>query len=344
MSQDSFIWKGIETVMQLTDNKISRRGLLGTGAALMAASAVKANQPLAGEQVQFGLIADVHHNRMPGAQDRLHGFLSEASRRPLDFLIQLGDLCDGYKAELTSEQKEFVADWQSARVPKYSVLGNHEMDHGSKRQIMDVLEMPRSYYSFDRRGFHFVVLDCMHLLENGKVIDYAEGNYFKHKANEINLIDPDQLEWLKGDLNSTRFPTIVFAHPCINAFWAKDAETTRANVRDALATANEQAGWQKVIACFTGHHHVDYLSEWKGVNYFMVNSASYYWVGEKFGSLAKYEDALFTFVTIDHSGLIKVEGKSSAFVPPTPADLHFPDAALLSASIAPRSVSFSARS
>jgi 3',5'-cyclic AMP phosphodiesterase CpdA len=326
------------------DNKITRRSLLSTGAALIAASAMEANPQPAAEQVRFGLIADVHHYRMPGAHDRLRSFLSEANRRPLDFLIQLGDLCDGYKAQLTSEQKEFVADWQSVRLPQYNVLGNHEMDHGSKQQIMDVLHMPKSYYSFDMRGFHFIVLDCMHLLENGKIVDYVEGSYFRHTASEINLIDPEQLEWLKADLKSTSFPTIVFAHPCINGFWAKGAETTRANVRDALSMANQQAGWQKVIACFTGHHHVDYLSQWKGVNYFMVNSASYYWVGEKFGSMAKYEDALFTFVTIDHAGTIQVEGKSSVFVPPTPADLQFPDAPLLSASIEGRKVLFSARS
>ena len=330
--------------MEALENKISRRGLLSGGVALAAASALEAGtQPAGqptGEPVRFGLIADVHHYRMPGAQDRLQSFLSEANRRPLDFLIQLGDLCDGYKAQLTAEQKEFVGDWHGVRLPKYSVLGNHEMDRGSKQQIMGVLEMQKSYYSFDSRGFHFVVLDCMHLLENGKIIDYVEGSYFRHSANEINLIDPEQLEWLKADLKATAFPTIVFAHPCINAFWQKDAEATRANVRDALSMANEQAGWQKVIACFTGHHHLDYFSEWKGVNYFMVNSASYYWVGESFGSLAKYDDALFTFVTIDHAGSIQVEGKSSVFVAPTPADLHFPDAPHLSASITPRTVSF----
>lgn len=332
--------------MMPIDDAISRRTLLKSGAGALAAATLPAQsapQTTGKGEVRFGLLADIHHNRMPGAQDRLHSFLEEASRRPLDFLIQLGDFCDGYRAQLTAEQKQFVADWHRSRIPHYSVLGNHEMDHGNKSHMVELLRMPKNYYSFDVHKFHFVVLDCMHVSENGKIVDYLEGNYFKHTADEINLIDPQQLEWLVGDLKATRYPTVVFTHPCINSFWAAGAETTRANVRTALSQANKEAGWQKVIACLSGHHHVDHLSQWENVNYLLVNSASYYWVGEKYGKLAKYRDALFTFITLDPRGVITVEGKNSVFVPPTPAEMHFPQASYLTASIEGRKISFTPR-
>src|SRR2546430_16186560 len=108
------------------------------------------------------------------------------------------------------------------------------MDLDNKPQIMDRWEMPKNHYSFDVKRFHFVVLDCMHVSENGKVADYVNGNYFKHPPAEINLVDPEQLEWLAGDLKGTSLPTVVFTHPCINTFWSPGAGTTRANVREVL--------------------------------------------------------------------------------------------------------------
>jgi len=324
--------------MKVTLETQSRRGFLQTSGGLLAASALCAADDQA--VVHFGMLADIHHSRMPDAHTRLEAFLSAVSNRDLDFVIQLGDFCDGYSAQLTSEQKNFVADWGKVRVPRYSVLGNHEMDHGSKKNIMNVLEMPRNYYSFDVRGVHFVVLDCMHLSEDGKIVDYLEGNYFKHPQDDINLVDPEQMEWLTADLKATRNPTVVFTHPCINGFWYKGAEKTRANVRALFSQVNHDAGWNKVAACFSGHHHVDDLSEFGGVNYFLVNSASYFWVGEQYGSLAKYRDPLFTFVSVTPSGKITVEGKNSVFLPPTPTELHFPEANMLTASIKARAVSF----
>jgi hypothetical protein len=334
-------WKGVEP-LELMNTKLDRRSFCAAGIGLLASQAALSAPRVSG--VSFGIIADVHHNRMPGAQDRLNAFLEAAQGRSLDFLIQLGDFCDGYSSDLTAEQQAFLKTWHQFRAAKYSVLGNHEMDRGSKAQIMERLEMPRNYYSFDVNGFHFVVLDCMHVDENGKIVDYANGNYFKHPRNEIDLVDPQQIEWLAGDLRTTSLPTIVFTHPCINGFWYPGAEATRANVRDFFTKVNEQEGWPKVIACFSGHHHVDHHSEFAGVNYLLVNSASYFWVGPEYGSLAKYRDPLFTFVRITADGSLTTEGKNSVFVPPTPSDLHFPYAPQLTASIEARSMRFRVKS
>ena len=325
--------------MELVNARLGRRSFCaaGIGGALAARNAFSAPVP---SKVHFGIIADIHHGRMPGAQDRLESFLQEVGRRSPHFLVQLGDFCDGFSPTPNADQKQFLNTWHQVRTPKYSVLGNHEMDHCAKASIMNLLEMPRNHYSFDREGFHFVVLDCMHVKENGKVIDYREGNYFHHKADQINWVNEEQLEWLTADLKATPLPTVVFTHPCINSFWAKGADETRTNVREVFEKANAEQGHPKVIACFSGHHHADHHSERAGVHYFLVNSASYYWVGEAYGSLAKYRDPLFTFVTIDSDGSLTVEGKSSVFVPPTPTELHHPDAPYVTASIEARNVRF----
>lgn len=320
---------------------LSRRSFCGAALATSVPAHLSLAQPAG---VRFAIIADVHHNRMPGAQQRVEAFLSEAKRHSPDFVIQLGDFCDGYTASPSLEQKAFLKIWHDFQARKYNVLGNHEMDRCSKAEVMSLLEMPRRYYSFDQRGVHFIVLDCMNLMEDGKIVNYEKGSYFKHHASEINLVDPEQMEWLSADLKKTQLPVVVFTHPCINSFWMAGAETTRANVRNVLSETNKQAGWQKVIACFSGHHHVDHHSEQGGVNYILVNSASYYWVGKDYGSLAKYHDPLFAFVSIDPTGSLTVEGKASTFEHPTPVEMKFPEAARLTASIESRKIRFQPKS
>ena len=323
-------------LLQLSNANLDRRSFCAAGITLAVGTACAESSGA----VRFGMIADLHHSLMPGAQDRLESFLEAANRRSPDFLVQLGDLCHGFSPAPTPDQKRFLDTWNRVRAPRYNVLGNHEMDHSAKAPIMGLLEMPRNYYSFDSKKFHFVVLDCMHVKENGKVLDYVEGSYFHRPAEQINWVDEEQLEWLAADLRATSLPTIVFTHPCINAFWAKGAHETRTNVREALEKANAESRRAKVIACFSGHHHADHHSVRAGVNYFLVNSASYYWVGEAYGSLAKYRDPLFTFVTIKADGSLEIEGKDSTFVPPTPTELHHPDAPYVTASIKARNIRF----
>ena len=320
---------------QLADHP-TRRSLLKAGAAFATASSLYASS----QPVRFGLIADIHHGRMPDARARLNRFLDEVSTRDLDFVAQLGDMCDGYTATPTAEQRAFLAAWHSLRAPHYSVLGNHEMDRCDKERVTDWLEMPSKHYSFDCRDFHFVVLDCMNIREDGKYFDYRDGNYFKRNPDDISRVDPEQMEWLTQDLKATRKPTILFTHPCVAPFWDPGAERSRADLRQVVRDLNRSADRPKVIAIFSGHHHVDFYSTEEGAHHFLVNSASYFWVGEKYGSLAKYKDPLFTFVTIDPAGKILIEPSVSAFIPPTPAELGHPAADHVTASISARTVSF----
>src|SRR5262245_41227765 len=111
----------------MTPQTHTRRRFLRTGAALLSTAAIRPKlRASSAGSVDFGMLADVHHNRMPDAHSRLESFLTAAGKRDLDFLIQLGDFCDGYSSILTSAQKQFVADWHRVRIPHYSVLGNHE--------------------------------------------------------------------------------------------------------------------------------------------------------------------------------------------------------------------------
>jgi hypothetical protein len=75
-----------------------------------------------------------------------------------------------------------------------------------------------------------------------------------------------------------------------------------------------------------------------------MNSASYYYAGEGYGSnmaRATYSQALFSFITISSEGTIRIEGREGAFMEPSPSQLNHPDAARLSASISDKLIPFS---
>jgi len=282
-------------------------------------------------RLQFGIIADVHHGLIEKAEERLAAFLEEANQRNLDFVIQLGDFChprpDAYA---------FVRLWEQSSAPRYHVLGNHDMDFGTKEKIMDLWQMEHNAYSFDIGNCHCVVLDCNHLYVDGKYIDYANANFYVDRELRT-FIHPDQLEWLKEDLESTDRHTIVFTHQGLDEIWNGGLAKNRQHVRQIFMEANRQAGFQKVIACFSGHHHLDVHSIIDKIHYVQVNSASYYWVGADYGRMAVYRDPLFAFITVGEDGII-IEGRDSVFVGPTPHELAFPDADRLSSSLSDRNL------
>jgi len=152
-----------------------------------------------------------------------------------------------------------------------------------------------------------------------------------------------RIEWLKADLAATDKQTIIISHQAFDEIWDGCSVPNRHLIRKVIDDSNNRTGFQKVIACFCGHHHLDDHSYINKVHYFQMNSASYYYTGDACGSdggKAVYQDPLYAFVTIDPAGQIKIEGKQSHFKSPTPTDTQFPDAHRISASISNRKESF----
>jgi 3',5'-cyclic AMP phosphodiesterase CpdA len=98
---------------------------------------------------------------------------------------------------------------QNTKLPVHSLLGNHDIwgwgnpqiqdsDFGyGKAMAVDRLALPKRFYSFDAGGWHFVMLDSM---------TRREKSYFGQ-------LDPEQIEWLRGDLDSAKGKHIaVFSH------------------------------------------------------------------------------------------------------------------------------------
>jgi 3',5'-cyclic AMP phosphodiesterase CpdA len=276
-----------------------------------------ADSRAAGDTIRFGICADVHKDLVPDADARLAAFIREASKRKLDFILQLGDFCRPLEAN-----RGFLSIWNGFPGEKRHVLGNHDMDGGFSRvDAVRFLGAPARYYSFDKKGFHFVVLD---------------GNDPNPSPNRspgyARFIGEEQRRWLIADLKSACLPVILFSHQSIES----DGLENAAEIRAVLEAENKSAGFAKVLAGFSGHHHTDYAVRKNGIDYIQVNSMSYRWIGEKFPVIRysveidkafpalkytiPYREPLFAFVEIDDRA-IRIEGRKSVFVGPGPAEM-----------------------
>ena len=284
--------------------------------------------PMGSRVLRFGIVADVHKDLVPDADERLKKFIDQAIKREVDFIIQLGDFCFG-----DSKNRDFLVIWETFKGPKYHVLGNHDMDKNSKAQMLDFWGMPATFYSWDFQGFHFMVLDANFLYQDGKFIDYETANFYVD-ANYRTFIDHEQIEWFKGDLEDTSLPTIVLSHQSLWHYqWGVKNRLTLQKIMESHA--------EKIICCMNGHNHIDFHHHQNGIDYIEINSMSYQWMDDKYRStehypkefyqqykslpnIAPYKDPLYAFATLDPNGSMIIEGVKSQWVPPSPYDLGMP--------------------
>ena len=273
------------------------------------------------ETIRFGVCADVHKEIMHDVDLRLKIFVNKMKEKDVDFIIQLGDFC---QPQIYNEP--FMDIWNSFEGSKYHVLGNHDMTNHmdsvrfTPDQTAKYYGMPNRYYSFDKNGFHFIVLDG-----NDKT-DLPQGG----SAPSMGI---EQLTWLKKSLYATNLPVVIFSHQSIE--WAIE---NAVEVRKILEESNRQSEKKKVIACFSGHHHCDHAAVINGIYYIHINSLSYKFLGKdyihleryskridirfpKIKEVAPYKDPLYAIVTIEKNGIIKIEGTESEWVGPSPKEL-----------------------
>ncbi len=283
--------------------------------------------------IRFGVCADVHMSYMYDARERMQIFVDRMNSENVDFVIQLGDFCTPYyrrgEVERIDEHVEFMAIWNQFSGPRYHVLGNHDVDHGCTwEETMAFWGMDKTYYSFDKNGWHFVVLDGNNQKENEKPVRYPR------------YIGITQRVWLKEDLANTDLPTIVFSHQSLEC--NNNGVENNAEIRGILEDANSKAGHRKVVACFSGHHHIDYHVEINNIHYIQINSMGYQWLGKEYEHkrlsdeldvayplvkyISTYKDALYAIVKLSPNGVLEIEGIKSEYVSPTPKELGVPEA------------------
>jgi hypothetical protein len=181
---------------------------------------------------QFVILSDIHPNRDPRGGGRIAQMASLTQQllqlRPA-FVVQLGDFCGdpGPEPDLSRLEHgvQIFHRLREAGIDVYPVMGNHDIEGDSKIRFLCAHDPPfnpeldptlnrlvydrwcrdhRYWYSFDRGGIHFVIVDS-----NARVEERSRG--------------PGESRWdavqsfLARDLcqvqdSGDRLPTLVFVH------------------------------------------------------------------------------------------------------------------------------------
>lgn len=236
-----------------------------------ATGATNAGKPV----LRFGILSDVHYadrepadgRFYPQSELKLKEGIDQMNRDKVDFIIELGDFKDQDAVPTEAQTLKYLETiehiFQQFDGPTYHVLGNHDMDSISKQQFLNHvvntgISDSESYYSFDQKGFHFIVLDG-NFTQEGTAYDH--GNFSWDDA----YIPDSQINWLKLDLKATQGPAIVFIHQMLDdSKNKKQSISNAAQVRQVL----EQSG--KVLCVFQGHVHEERYSQINQIHYYSL--------------------------------------------------------------------------
>lgn len=280
----------------ITGWPVTRRAFLkGSGLAMAGFSSglsfARADIKDSKTKLSFGIVTDAHYADTDprGARQyrestaKMTECVALMNDEKVDFLIELGDFKDQGTPATEETTLKYLSTIEKVygkfNGPRYHVLGNHDVDSISKEQFLARVENTgiakgSTYYSFDSKGFHLVVLDANFTADGA---DYDHGRFNWTDAN----VPLEQLDWLTKDLASTSKPVIVFVHQQLDVTGSTGVKNA-AEVRQVLQNS------KRALAVFQGHHHPGHYSHIEGIHYYTLK-AMVDGVGERNNSYAIVE-------------------------------------------------------
>lgn len=165
------------------------------------------------EKFSFAFITDIHVKPELKATEGFRKAIADVNEQKPDFVITGGDLIMDALA-VTYERADSLYDIYTGEIlafemPVYNTMGNHEVfgiykksntspDHPEYGYKMYEKRIGETYYSFDYKGWHFIVLNS---------IQFEDYKYY-------GKIDKKQMEWIKIDLLDVdpKTPIVITTH------------------------------------------------------------------------------------------------------------------------------------
>ena len=168
----------------------------------------------------FIFMTDIHYQTARGANEAFQLAIDTANQLDADFVLTGGDLVyDVLRGNHKKSEKLFNGYKEAVKgfnIPVYHCIGNHELfaiyeespedsTHSDYKYGMFERHFGDTYYSFDHKGWHFIVLNSL---------DVKGKRY-------IGMVHTEQLEWLKNDLAKVdkKTPIAIAMHiPLISTY------------------------------------------------------------------------------------------------------------------------------
>lgn len=200
-----------------------------------------------------------------------------------DFAIQGGDhVSDALgvdRSRATSLYDLYAKSEQDLGLKIYHAIGNHDIfgvytksgiganDPGYGKQLFQD-RIGATYYSFDHKGYHFIVLDSIQITPD---------------RNYEAAIDAAQLVWLKKDLAAiaAETPIVVTVHVPLISGAATYLSPGLGSINQLIVTNAHEVisvfNGYNVLAVLQGHLHINEVDRLKGVPYVTCGAVSGNW-------------------------------------------------------------------
>jgi 3',5'-cyclic AMP phosphodiesterase CpdA len=271
---------------------------------------------------RFAHITDCHITPSRNAPAGVAALFTQMTTRPdrPEFVVNTGDTVMAIDGQVSgAKAAEQITLWKTATqalpMPIFSALGNHDVWHGHEPSaevpadkkgfalMTGVLGMPAPYYSFDRAGWHFIMLNSM--------AGWPEG---------YGYLTPEHLAWLKDDLRATprETPVCVASHlPIVSVTSTLYGDSCRKGNDNIVPGVWQHADcwvisevfrrYPNVRLCLSGHMHTQDRCEYRGVWYICGGAASgAWWEGSEYGFppcyglVTLYPDGGFDYEFVDY--------------------------------------------
>lgn len=262
-------------------------------------SASVVETPLPDLAVRIAHITDMHIPQDGTGQKEFSKILSDVRSLtpPVDFVFNTGDCIFD---SLQTDKDTAIAEWDAFQsiltpdfpIPVYHAIGNHDVwgwglpeeeratqQHDpayGKGMALQKLGLSNGYYSFDKGGWHFVILDDT----------YPEDKPSDHPYT--GKLDDEQYSWLVADLTATNetSPICIVSHiPIFGACNLLDSDESSGNWVMPGAWQHIDGRrlidlfWQhrNIKLCLCGHTHMVEDLRFQGVKYLTNGSVSGNW-------------------------------------------------------------------
>lgn len=285
---------------------MNRRRFLSLSAAAAAAGALplSAQPKMQAGSLRVAFFTDTHTQPELRANEGTALAMRKIRLMKPDLCIQGGD----HVMDMTSVPRErsvmLLDEYEKTAhaldgIPVEHVIGNHDVFGRSPesgvattdplygKKAFEQRFSGRTYRSFDRAGYHFVILDSIQITPE-REFDA--------------MIDPAQLTWLRSDLAATPVgtPIVVATHvPLVSAapqYSPSDDKAAKAMQQQVLANlhgflvGNSRETIQcfeghRVIAVLQGHTHINETVWWRDTPYITSGAVcGNWWRGSRWGT------------------------------------------------------------
>ncbi|WP_236969233.1 metallophosphoesterase family protein [Membranihabitans marinus] len=220
-------------------------------------------------------VTDVHIRPEDNVPHRAKQCIRDIGNHSIDFFLNGGDSI--HDASYADVGKQRVLDqwlkWDewSAEISDfeiYSCLGNHDMWWAApskydamygKAYAVSRLKIPNRYYWFEKKGWHFIILDS---------------------NNENVTLDSEQWNWLVDLLETwpANTPVVIMSHYPILGVTHHYVGGQHGDFKKLTALFYKHR--DKVKFCLSGHQHMLDVTRYNGIYYFCNGALSGYWWGK----------------------------------------------------------------